>query len=199
MVHLGFSVSKCCFLLFQHLHEIQEALKKLVHEVLNSEANSDMAVCNLGRRYLVEISGADSRHAAFKYANGSVCFETQQQQLPSAGGAGLYLTLSIPTTSKCGSPVWLNMQNHSSRRRYSPGFLLFSLFFSPVLFGRRLPLAVSYCMLSRIITNLNMAHAATRREHPTPSEPQTGHVCFASLPARKLGPLWCTPIRETEK
>lgn len=38
-----------------------------------------------------------------------------------------------------------------------------------------------------------------RGEHPSPPEPQTGHVCFASLPARKRVPLWCTPIRETEK
>lgn len=86
------------------------------------------------------------------------------KQLPSAGRAGLYLTLSITTAAKCGSPVWVNMQNHFSRRRFSPGFLFFSFFFPlPVLFGRRLPLAVSYCMLSRIITNLNMAHAASPR------------------------------------
>lgn len=53
------------------------------------------------------------------------------KQLPSAGRAGLYLTLSITTAAKCGSPVWVNMQNHFSRRRFSPGFLFFSFFFSP--------------------------------------------------------------------
>lgn len=122
------------------------------------------------------------------------------KQLPSAGRAGLYLTLSITTAAKCGSPVWVNMQNHFSRRRFSPGFLFFS-FFSPlpVLFGRRLPLAVSYCMLSRIITNLNMAHAASPRGIPLSSRTPNGTRMFCEPPSEKAGPLWCTPIRETEK
>lgn len=107
------------------------------------------------------------------------------KQLPSAGRAGLYLTLSVTTAAKCGSPVWVNMQNHFSRRRFSPGFLFFSFFSLPVLFGRRLPLAVSYCMLSRIITNLNMAHAASPRGIPLSSRTPNGTRMFCEPPSEK--------------
>lgn len=54
-------------------------------------------------------------------------------------------------------------------------------------------------MLSRIITTLNMADAASPRGTPLFSRTPTGYVCFASLPARTHGRLWRTPIRETEK
>lgn len=44
-----------------------------------------------------------------------------------------------------------------------------------------------------------MAHATRPRGTPHFPRTPTGHVCFASLPARKHGGPWCTPIRETEK
>lgn len=107
------------------------------------------------------------------------------KQLLSAGRAGLYLTLSVTMAAKCGSPIWVNMQNHFSRWRFSPGFLFFPFFFLPVSFGHRLPLVVSYCMLSCIITNLNMAHTASPRGIPLSSRTPNGTRMFCGPPSEK--------------
>lgn len=162
-----------------------------------------MAVRNLGRRYLVEISAADSRHAAFKYANGSVCFETRQRQ--QAAPVCRKSRFIFDTLHNDGSQMRLScLGKHAKPFQSSEifprlSFLLFFFFPLPVLFGRRLPLAVSYCMLSRIITNLNMAHAASPRGMPLSSRAPNGTRMFCEPPSEKAGPLWCTPIRETEK
>lgn len=169
----------------------------LANKALNVDAKCKMAVCYSGRRYLVEMIARRTVGTLQLSMLMMVCVfrdpDGSKAAPPTAGKSRFICETLHKMRLSCSVK---HAKNRFSGREIFPRLsFLFSLsFFSPSCLGRRcrclrhrLPLAVSHCMLSRIMTNLNMAHAASPRGN-TPSPPvapKRDHVCFFCEPPSK--------------